>query len=162
MSLQTPISLKGSLPALTIRPAEGSDLPRLMDMIRDLKPLTEDKLNLDEASVIDILHAPKPWVRLLVAEQDGALVGYVALVGGLQLSLQDRAMEMHHIYVEPAQRGQGVGRALSDAAITMARTLGCEILTVAIGRTSAMAKAAYRALGFERPTLRAPRYVMPV
>ncbi|WP_434287316.1 GNAT family N-acetyltransferase [Celeribacter sp. SCSIO 80788] len=162
MSVQTPISLTGIQHALTIRPAEGADLPHLMEMIHDLKPQMDDKLNLDEASVIDIIHAPKPWVRLLVAEQDGVLVGYAALVGGLQLSAQDRAMEMHHIYVAPAQRGQGVGRALSDAAMTTARTLGCETLTVAIARTSAIAKAAYRAFGFERPSLRAPRYVMPV
>ncbi|PTQ75207.1 GNAT family N-acetyltransferase [Celeribacter persicus] len=162
MSRQTPLAVKGATPALTIRAAEGRDVPRLMDMINDLKPLTEDRLNLDEASVIDLIHAPKPWVRLLVAEQDGELIGYAALVGGLQLSAQDRAMEMHHIYVEPAHRGQGIGRALSDAAMTTARMLGCETLTVAISRTSAMAKAAYRAFGFERPSLRAPRYVMPV
>ncbi|WP_460273773.1 GNAT family N-acetyltransferase [Celeribacter sp. ULVN23_4] len=162
MSIQTPLALQSSTTALTIRLAEGRDFACLMDMIRVVEPLTEDRLNLDELGLIDVLHAPNPWIRLLVAEVNGIVIGYVALVGGLQINPAERTMEMHHIYVEPDHRRQGVGRALSSSAMATARALGCETLSVAVARTTDGAKAAYRALGFEKPASNKTHYVIPV
>ncbi|MBW6417100.1 GNAT family N-acetyltransferase [Celeribacter sp. PS-C1] len=149
-----------AIPPLTIRAMEQEDLPCLLEMIHALQMVTKDQLLLDKDALIDLLYAPNPWARILVAEQNGALIGYTALVGGLQLSPIDRAMQMHHLYVRPEHREKGVARALTQSARSVAHHLGCGTLSVGIMSTSETAKAAYRAVGFQRRTPRAPRYEM--
>ncbi|SFI73433.1 GNAT family N-acetyltransferase [Celeribacter neptunius] len=145
---------------LTIRPASLGDISALLPLIDALVPQIRDRLQLDTATLIDIIAAPNPWAHVLVAECGGHLIGYTALVGGLQLRAEDRSMELHHIYVDPAYRKHGIGRRLMRAARATAEQLGCGQLTVGIAHKSESAKAAYRAFGFERHAPRAPRYVM--
>lgn len=143
-----------------IRPASLEDIPALLPMIDALVVEIKDQLQLDQRTLIDIIAAPSPWAHLIVAECDGRLLGYAVIVGGLQLSKQDRSMELHHIYVMPEQRENGIGRRLIEAAQQTARRLSCDQLTVGINHKSESAKAAYRAFGFERGAPRAPRYIM--
>ncbi|WP_417261146.1 GNAT family N-acetyltransferase [Celeribacter sp.] len=154
------LTAASALLPLALRAMEQADLPCLLEMIRDLQMVTKDQLQLDEDALIDLLYASSPWARVLVAEQNGDLIGYTVLVGGLQLSPIDRAMQMHHLYVRPEYRGEGVARALTQAARAVAHHLGCGTLSVGILSTSETAKAAYRAVGFERPSPRAPHYEM--
>lgn len=154
------LTAPSALSSLTIRAMELADLPCLLEMIRDLQTVTKDQLQLDADALIDLLYASSPWARIMVAERNGVLIGYTALVGGLQLSPVDRAMQMHHLYVRPDYRGEGVARALTQAARAVAHHLGCGTLSVGILSTSETAKAAYRAVGFERPSLRSPHYEM--
>jgi aminoglycoside 6'-N-acetyltransferase I len=52
-------------------------------------------------------------------------------------------------YVIPEHRGQGVGRALVDAAEAWARELGCREFASDAVADNAVSAAAHRALGFE-------------
>lgn len=74
-----------------------------------------------------------PAAEVAVAEEAGAVVGFIALleerVGGL--------------FVDPARHGQGVGRALVEAA---ARRKGA--LTVEVYAANAAARGFYARLGF--------------
>ena len=64
-----------------------------------------------------------PPKNLWVAEQDGEIVGSIFCMPseGIEGSAQLRVL-----YVEPAARGQGVGRTLVEQCVAFARTAGYE------------------------------------
>jgi ribosomal protein S18 acetylase RimI-like enzyme len=52
------------------------------------------------------------------------------------------------LYVVPALRGQGLGRALMDAAIALARAEGADYMELNTGEDDVAARALYESLGF--------------
>jgi ribosomal protein S18 acetylase RimI-like enzyme len=61
-----------------------------------------------------------------------------------------RALECYlaELYVVPNRRGQGLGRALVEAAIDFAREHGADYICLATGETDVAARALYESLGF--------------
>jgi putative acetyltransferase len=86
---------------------------------------------------------PGGYELVLVARVDGELAGCVALK-----RLPDGACELKRLYVRPAARGSGAGRALAEAAIAEARELGYATLRLDTLPTMAAARALYTSLGF--------------
>ena len=65
--------------------------------------------------------------------------------------LEDDHGKVAHLYqmwVEPEKRGQGVGRALLDAAIAWARSIGAEALALDVTTGNSKAARLYEAAGF--------------
>jgi ribosomal protein S18 acetylase RimI-like enzyme len=52
------------------------------------------------------------------------------------------------LYVVPAQRGRGLGRALMNAAIDLARARGAAWMDLGTSDTDVVARALYESLGF--------------
>jgi ribosomal protein S18 acetylase RimI-like enzyme len=52
------------------------------------------------------------------------------------------------LYVAPARRGQGLGRALMEAAIALARDAGADTMDLGTNETDTAARALYESLGF--------------
>ena len=55
---------------------------------------------------------------------------------------------LEELYVVPDRRGQGIGRALMDAAIDVARREGAADMSLATGEDDVAARALYESLGF--------------
>lgn len=89
-----------------------------------------------------------PGAFTLGAFADDALVGVVTLVRDAGLKMRHRA-NIYAMYVTPAARGRGVGRALMEEAIRRARAVpGIEQLHLAVVSNNTTARALYDALGF--------------
>jgi ribosomal protein S18 acetylase RimI-like enzyme len=52
------------------------------------------------------------------------------------------------LYVVPERRGQGLGRALMEAAIELARAQGADHMDLGTGEDDVAARALYESLGF--------------
>lgn len=94
-------------------------------------------------------------IRLLLAAGDTA----VLLVGdgpdGLAVlrfrpSLWSQNLECYlaELYVVPARRGQGLGRALMEEAIAVARSRGADYMDLNTGENDVAARGLYESLGF--------------
>jgi GNAT superfamily N-acetyltransferase len=94
---------------------------------------------------------PAGYSVLILAEVDGIAQGCVAL-----RRLDARTAEVKRLYVRPDHRGEGIGRALIEAAIEAARRQGHRRLVLDSLPTMQAAIALYRLLGFRETTAYLP------
>ena len=99
----------------------------------------------DFAFALDAGGLSAPAVTFWTAWRDDALVGFVALK-----QLDPRHGEVKSMRAAPAARGTGVGRALLDHVVAVARTRGYDRLSLETGTAAlhAPAVALYRSAGF--------------
>jgi putative acetyltransferase len=87
-------------------------------------------------------YAP-PDGALLGSRRDGTLAGCVAL-----RRIDDERCELKRLFVRPDHRGSGLGRALAEAAVAEARSLGYRRLLLDTTPGMETAQALYQRLGF--------------
>ena len=84
-----------------------------------------------------------PRGRLLMAYQDGSLVGCVFLK-----QIRPDAAEIKRLFVTPAARGTGLGQALVDGVLAAAREMGMARVLLDTGLWDKAAHGLYLKLGF--------------
>lgn len=89
--------------------------------------------------------------QVLVAERDDRIVGTVTRYPAWRGAQQD-ASAVRVLAVPPAERGTGVGRALMEHCIELARREGKQRLVVAVAQEMEEARDLYDRMGFERAT----------
>ena len=85
---------------------------------------------------------------VLVAEQDGATVGYVALGSPTPLECNRHVLHVQGLAVDPSAQRQGVGRRLVEAAAEEAARRGVRKLGLRVLGGNASARALYASAGF--------------
>ena len=101
----------------------------------------------------------KPNVVVLVAERDGAVIGYTyAGVEGFDyMSLRGPAGVLYDIVVDPAHRGNGVGRMLLDATIAALEARGASQVVLSTAERNESAQRLFDRAGFRRTMIEMTR-----
>jgi ribosomal protein S18 acetylase RimI-like enzyme len=86
--------------------------------------------------------------RVLIAREAGAPIGYAALCYGYSIEFRGRDAFVDELYVAPAQRGRGLGRALLRALEAEARAAGVRKLHLEVEQQNASARRLYVAESF--------------
>lgn len=112
--------------SVSIRPVGADDLPELVELIREharYERASEPRPDL-EITLAAWLFVPQPRLRVLVAVQDDALVGYATW--SLEASTWQVAEYAHLdcLYLRETTRGRGAGRLLMRAVEAEARAAG--------------------------------------
>jgi L-amino acid N-acyltransferase YncA len=84
---------------------------------------------------------------LVAADADGTVLGF-ARVSPYSVRRAYAGVGEHGVYVDPAARGRGVGRALLEALAAAAEAAGYHKLTSRVFTTNAASLALHRACGF--------------
>lgn len=93
-------------------------------------------------------HDRRPVDEVLVAVVDGEIAGYVRVAPATSLEATSHVLQIRGIAVDPALRGQGIGRVLVDAAIAEARRRGARRLTLRVFAPNEPARRLYESAGF--------------
>lgn len=86
--------------------------------------------------------------EVLVAEVDGAVVGFVKLRPVTPLPSHAHVLQIQGLGVDPAYQGRGVGRALLDAAADEARARNARKLSLRVLGRNTTARRLYERAGY--------------
>jgi GNAT superfamily N-acetyltransferase len=111
-----------------IRPAKPADVTAIVALIRELADYErlQDEVEASPESLGEHLFGETPWCSALVACEGGAgdIIGY-ALFYPCYSSFKTRpSLFLEDLYVTPAARGRGHGKALLRAVAAVARERG--------------------------------------
>jgi ribosomal-protein-alanine N-acetyltransferase len=109
----------------------------------------------DPWSERDLSDCVRTDVPFLIAEQGGAVIGYVIAHHAL-----DEA-EILNLGVVPTHQREGVGRALVQEMLARLRERGVTTVFLEVRESNAVARRLYRALGFAHVARRRDYYRLP-
>jgi ribosomal protein S18 acetylase RimI-like enzyme len=89
-------------------------------------------------------------VIFLALDGDGSAVGFTQLYPSFSSASAKRIYILNDLFVDPAARRSGVGRALLQAAEDFGRSSGAAKLTLSTAHTNTSAQALYEATGWLR------------
>jgi ribosomal protein S18 acetylase RimI-like enzyme len=101
----------------------------------------------------------EPNVVVLVAERDGAVLGYTyaAVEGRDYMLLRGPAGVLYDIVVDPAHRGNGVGRMLLDATLAALGARGAPRVVLSTAEGNESAQRLFARAGFRRTMIEMTR-----
>lgn len=134
---------------LKIRPATPADVSTILDFIRELA-LYEREPDAVIATEADLLRdgwGPTPRFTALIADYDGAPAGFALYFTSYSTWLGHHGIRLEDLYVPPALRGRGIGKALLAKLARIAIDEGCPRLEWDVLDWNESAIAVYRSIG---------------
>ena len=132
-----------------IRPATPADVPTLLRFIRELA-LYEREPDAVVATEADLLRdgfGPTPRFTALIAELDGAPAGFALYYTSYSTWRGHHGIRLEDLYVTPALRGKGIGKALLARIAQIAVAEGCPRVEWDVLDWNAPAIAVYERIG---------------
>ena len=132
-----------------IRTARRDDLDAIIGFIRALAEYERlaDAVVLDRATLAGHLFGARPMAEVLIAEIDGAPVGFALFFHNFSTFEGRPGIYLEDLFVSPDARGSGAGKALLARLATLAVERGCARLEWSVLDWNAPAIAFYRSLG---------------
>ncbi|MCL2465462.1 MAG: N-acetyltransferase family protein [Micrococcales bacterium] len=136
---------------MNVRPATPADVAALASLYNDLGVATTASYDIAPVTTSERAawlaeHARCGW-PVLVADDDGRVVGYAAY-GAFRPKAGYRHTVEHSVYVRAASQGRGVGQALLDALIAIARAGGVHAIVGLVDAENAGSVAFHERMGF--------------
>ncbi len=132
-----------------IRPATPDDIPRLIQFIFELAEYERlsHSVMLDADRLREHLFGPRPCIEALIAEADGAAVGFALFFTNYSTFQCLPGLYLEDLFVRPSYRGRGLGRALLLAVAALAVERGCGRMEWAVLDWNEPAIGFYQSLG---------------
>jgi GNAT superfamily N-acetyltransferase len=99
---------------IAIRPATPADLPLIAQFIRDLAEYEKlsHEVRFDEAKLGANLFGPRPYAEVVIGELDGTPQGFALFFHNFSTFEGRPGIYLEDLFVRPAARGSGLGKAL--------------------------------------------------
>ena len=112
---------------LGIRPGELADVPLIAELIRGLAVYEklESQVTMTEEKLTDSLFGERRYAETLIAEDDGAPVGFALFFHNFSTFLAQPGIYLEDLFVLPEHRGHGIGKALLADLARIAVERGC-------------------------------------
>ncbi len=137
-----------------VRQAERSDVPEIVPLFDAYRVFYEQPSDLAAAEAFLDARFESGDSTILLACPDGeAPVGFTQLSASYSSVLMRRIFVLNDLFVAPAGRRLGAGRALLEAAHEFSREAGAARISLRTAVTNAPAQQLYRAMGYERDEL---------
>ena len=134
---------------LHIRSAVPADTPLILEFIRGLADY--EKLLHEMVATEDLLQhhlfGPKPMAEVILAEWEGKPAGFALFFHNFSTFLGRPGIYLEDLFVLPAMRGKGIGKALLVHLAVLARERGCGRLEWSVLDWNKPSIAFYKKLG---------------
>lgn len=106
-----------------IRTANENDVPTIFALIKELAEFEKlsDKINTNEHELRKTLFGENKFVEILLAEYDHVVIGQALFFKNFSTFLGKPGIYLEDLYVKPEMRGKGIGKALLDKIISIAK-----------------------------------------
>jgi GNAT superfamily N-acetyltransferase len=109
-----------------IRPATPADVPLILAFVRQLAEYEREphSVHITEDLLLRDGFGRDRYYECLIAEADNAPAGF-ALFFPIYSTWQGRSIHLEDLFVQPAYRGRGIGKALLQRVAALAVERGC-------------------------------------
>lgn len=137
------------MPGVQIRSATEADVPLILQFIRDLAiyEKLEHKVVATEETVRRTLFGSPRFAEVVFAEIDGKEAGFALFFHNYSTFLGQPGIYLEDLFVKPASRGRGIGKALLTHLAKLARERGCGRLEWAVLDWNTPSINFYKSLG---------------
>jgi GNAT superfamily N-acetyltransferase len=110
-----------------LRAAQPHDVPAIVGLIRELARFEalEHLCAVTPETLAPHLFGDKPVAECLVADHEGQLVAFALFFTNFSTFLAKPGLYLEDLYVQPAHRGTGLGKALLERLGRLAAERGC-------------------------------------
>lgn len=129
---------------LALRPASSTDAPAIAALF------TDEGYPAGPSDIVARLgRFGSDESRVVVAEHEGAILGFIAVHAMPRFEHDDRIVRILALVVDAGARERGVGRALMAEAERIGRDLGAAFVEVTAGHHRPEARHLYESLGYD-------------